>query len=201
MSSDRKFLIVFCILMVAALFPATGTVCASEIPLGYVSYDPSTANLNTFSINNFTGPFSLGTDFPVQTSLQIQNATLTLTDSSGVIDAISLGTIGPGTAFGGLFDPSLFGFTSAVFQGTLDLTTVSVLASDGVTLDTLQLDSNISVNLAPSSGNSSLQTGDFALMYANTANLATPEPGSFFLVLSVFVLLSSLKIALWLRRS
>jgi hypothetical protein len=191
MSSDRKFLIVFCILMVAALFPAAGTVCANQIPLGYVSYDPSTANLNTFSVNNF----------PVQTSLQIQNATLTLTDSSGIVDAISLGTIGPGTAFGGLFDPSLFSFTSAVFQGTLDLTTVSVLATDGVTLNTLQLDSNISVNLAPSLGNSSLQTGDFALMYANTVNLATPEPGSFFLVLNVFLLLSSLKIAVWLRRS
>jgi hypothetical protein len=139
MSSDRKFLIVFCILMVAALFPAAGTVCANQIPLGYVSYDPSTANLNTFSVNNFTGPFSLGIDFPVQTSLQIQNATLTLTDSSGIVDAISLGTIGPGTAFGGLFDPSLFSFTSAVFQGTLDLTTVSVLATDGVTLNTRQL--------------------------------------------------------------
>ena len=64
MSSDRRFLVVFCILMVAALFPAAGTGCANQIALGYVSYDPSTAEPEYIQRQQLHWPLFIGDRFP-----------------------------------------------------------------------------------------------------------------------------------------
>jgi hypothetical protein len=188
MRSDRKFLVLFCFLMIIALFPFVGTIRADDVPIGYISYDMYQPGLDSFSIYNFTGDAALPPDFNVVTPLNILNATLVLTGPSASASPISLGTIGPGPLLDDMGNPllslqfdSLSTFTSATLMGTLD--TTNVLMADNTTS---QLNPNIFFTLYPSSGNS-LQAGvDFGIIYAGVPVVGVPEPSVFLLILSGF---------------
>ena len=191
MKLDRKFLIMLCFLSTLALLPFAGAAQADQVAIGFVSYDDYVQGFTTtFSVFNFTGAQSLTPDFNIETSLNILDATLTLSGPSAG-SPISLGTIGPGL----LLDPSnsplpslVFDsnsiFTMAVLTGTLDVTTVTM--ADG---SVVQLDPNILASISPSGG-SALGAGDFGVIYADTAVVGVPEPNSFTLFLAgLFVLM------------
>ena len=187
-----KLLVLLCFLGALGLLPFAGTAQADQVAIGFVSYDAFLPGVNTFTVYNLTGAQSLPPDFSVATSLNFLNSTLTLTGSSAPGSPISLGTIAPGVLLDGLGNPlaalqfdSASIFTSAIFQSTLDVTSVAL--ADG---SLLELDPNISFTLSPSGG-TALEAGtDFGVIYAETAVAEVPEPNSFrLLIVGLFLLL------------
>jgi hypothetical protein len=183
-------------LIALAALSAVQPVRADEIPIGFIGYSSYQYDSNgnvvstTFSINNLTGDpalagFALPPDFPVLTFLDINNATLTLEGPSAPSSPISLGTIAPGPFLDGLGNPLTLlqfaagsSFTSALLQGTLSSTTVTL--SNGTTVT---LEPTISAILLPSAGSTLTPDLDLTLIDANTAAVPTPEPESLSMVL------------------
>jgi hypothetical protein len=179
-----------------SVFPIAESVRADEIPIGYIAYSSFQFDANgnlittTLSVNNFTGDptlggFALPPDFPVVTFLNIDDATLTLEGPSAPSSPISLGTLAPGPLLDPLGDPltSLTfaagsTFTSALLEGTLSTTTVTL--ADGTVVN---LSPTISTVLLPSLGGSLTPDLDVALIEANTAPVVpTPEPPAIYLM-------------------
>lgn len=151
---------------------------AAPVNIGLFSFDtlipgdPSAPGVNGFTILNLTGDpaaggFALPPEFPVYTSLSLEDATLALDGQ-----VFGLGDIGPG----GLTPPALFFpdtalFSSAIFSARLSQTGLTLF--DGTIFTAAS--PFVSARLLPSSG-PNLEPGvDFVLLSVSEV----PEPGSF----------------------
>jgi hypothetical protein len=169
---------------------------ADTVPLGVLSYDTyfnvgTGATVGAFNVANFVGDpalsgFALPPNFNVFTFLNINNATLTLTGLSAPSLPISIGSIGPGYLLDSSGNPLSIlqfslgsAFTSALLQGTLSATTLTL--ADGTTVN---VDPTISILLTPSSGSNLTPGVDLVVIDATTAATSVPEPGAFSLFLS-----------------
>jgi hypothetical protein len=150
---------------------------ASQIPIGYVSWDvPFPGNSGQFDITNLTGPNSSAPVFPVVSSVS-------LTDLSLHVDFVT----GPASDFGpGYFTLSADGLSwdgaGIAIGGSNPLPTHAVLTGKfsplTITLDgggtTTILDS-FTADIVPSSGRT-LGDGDLAVIYATEGTSTTPVP-------------------------
>src|SRR5580700_6394563 len=110
----------------------------TPIPVGYVSYDVTGADVAQFDIVNFTGPNAStppDTTFPITTSLSLSDLSLTVNYAGGVSEVFgpSYFTLdADGLSFDGeqlstLSGPptGLFGAVDAVLSGVLDTSFVT----------------------------------------------------------------------------
>ncbi len=185
------------------------TTCASgaTVGLGVLSIDslipgaPGAPGVNAFTISNFTGDaasggFALLPDFPAMTPLTFRGASLILNGPSG-LQTIALGDLGPGQ-----FSPlslhfaDTLRFSSASLSLTLDRQSFQLGGSGTFNANT----ANIVTQLLPASGSSLVPGSDFALIAANNAPSAIPEPASSGLALFGTVIFIALRRA-WPRHS
>lgn len=185
-TTSKKWLVL--VLLISGMLLFSGV--ARAVPLGFISYDsfiPGPGGVNAFGINNLTGDPATGEsafppDFPVMDPLTFLGGTWTLTLENGTNQVISLGDIGPGPLLDASGDPlaalqfaDSTNFLSATFTATLSQT--SFLLSDG---SLFAADSSVvSVSLLPSSLESFLTAGSFAVIDAAPASV--PEPATLIL--------------------
>lgn len=159
---------------------------ADNYAAGYMSYDVTGTGTAAFDIYNGTGPNSFPPDFPITTSVDLLNLSLTVhfSDGSTVTEPSSyfssaldgLSWNGSDIGVGGV-NPQP---TQATLTGTFSPTTIDV---NGV--GTVGINPNFSLTILPSSG-STLQDGDFAILDATSATTsAVPEVNSWVLLLTV----------------
>jgi hypothetical protein len=180
-----------------ALSTFSSLAMASQIPIGYVSWDVTEPGSGgQFDIVNQTGPNASAlpdTSFPVTTSVHLSNLDLKVHFSDGStedfnssyftlsLDGISfIGSIIP---IGGT-NPQP---TSATLTGVFSPLTISL--SDGSTHSILAPFS--STILSSNGGN--LEDGDLAIINANTTTPPVPEPASGFLTITGAVALGLLR--------
>ena len=177
-------------------------LCGSTINVGLISFDnlipgaPGAPGVNVFSINNFTGNpgsggFAVPPDFPIFTSVILQNVSLTLAGSAGP-SFIPLSDLGPGSYTPNEFKfPETTTFSSAIFTATLNTTVLSL--SDGTVFSASS--STVVATLLPSSGLSLGPGVDFVLVQISGTS-SVPEPSG----LSLFAAALGVVWCLRLRR-
>jgi hypothetical protein len=156
----------------------------TPIPVGYVSYDVTGADVAQFDIVNFTGPNAStppDTTFPITTSLGLSDLSLTVNYAGGVSEVFgpSYFTLdADGLSFDGeqlstLSGPptGLFGAVDAVLSGVFDTSFVTL--NDGTQV---YVGTNFSAMITDSAG--LLSDGDLAIINATTV----PEPATWTMI-------------------
>ncbi|HLI82506.1 MAG TPA: hypothetical protein VKV17_01240 [Bryobacteraceae bacterium] len=171
-------------LAAAALLLAQAPVFADVYTVGYVSYDIVGTDTAAFDIFNGTGPNSLPPDFPVLSSVNLSNLSLTIdfSDGSSVMEPSTYFTLAAdGLSWNGS-DIGIGGVNpvpvEAMLTGTFSPTSIDV---SGV--GTVDILSTFSATILPSSP-PNLSDGDLALIEATSAGSSVPEPG-FWLPLAI----------------
>ncbi len=175
----------------------------ADVNLGFISFDsliPGAAGspgVNAFTIANFTGDpafggYALPPTFPITTALTFLNCSLALT-SNGSTTILNLGDIPAG-----FFSSTLLQFadtetfSSAIFAGTLDVSTVQLADGSTITLTPMAF----ATGLLPSGGPTLTAGTDFAVIDSASTMVSTPEPPVAILLPGCF-----LALLLWQRRS
>jgi hypothetical protein len=152
------------------------------VPIGYVSYDVTDTNVAQFDITNLTGSYSLTPDFPVTSSLDLTDLSLTVYFDGNV--SVTYGSSyftldGNGVSWNGDLlstlsgaPTGLFGAISATLTGTVVESTAQLNYGDSVLFET----SNFSATITDSSGY--LQNGDLAEIDMTVS----PEPSTWLLL-------------------
>lgn len=152
------------------------------VPIGYVSYDVTGTNVAEFDITNLTGPNSLSPIFPVTSSLDLTDLSLTVYFAGNV--SVTYGSsyftlAGDGLSWNGDqlstlngAPTGLLGAISATLTGTFVENTVQF---NGISTAGIE-DLNFSAAITDSSG--FLQDGDYELINATI----TPEPSTWLLL-------------------
>lgn len=194
------------VILILALLFGSCLARASEIPVGFVSFDEfipasgSAAGINAFDVFNFTGPSFgpvVGPPYSAD-SLTFTSASLTVNFAGGSSQSFILGDIGPGELLDSSGNPviqfpSTDNFSSAIFTATLSPTTFTL--SDGTTFTA---SGSIPSDLTPS-GPRLIAGTDFAVVNAEQPQVTpVPEPGTLFLL--VTALTGFLGLFLWKRR-
>jgi hypothetical protein len=169
------------LLLSLALGLFTAVACASDVPVGFVSYDFIGGGLAEFDITNQTGPNSSpfpDETWPVSNPISLSNLSLTVYFSDGTQFTYGSGywSLEPdGLSWAGpqLSDGSMI--TMATLTGTFSPTLFDL--NDGTMFNA---NPNFTATITDSSGD--LQNGDFALINATPASGTTPEPGTLVLV-------------------
>jgi hypothetical protein len=156
---------------------------ATDIPIGYISYDVTGTNVAEFDIVNFTGANAStfpDTTFPVVTPLSLTDLSLTVDYADGTsmvfgpsyftLDADGLSFDGEQLSTLSGSPTGLFGADSATLTGLFN--TQDVMLNDGTMA---QVYYEFSANITDPSG---LSDGDFAILNATV----TPEPASWILL-------------------
>lgn len=151
----------------------------SPIPVGYISYDATGANVAEFDIVNFTGPNDSSfpdMTFPIATSLSLSSLSLTVDYTGGhsevfgssyfTLDSDRLSFNGKQLSTLSGFPTGLFDATSAILTGTFS--TQNLTLNDG---SSEQVFRGFSATISDPSG---LSDGDLAIINAT----ATPEPAT-----------------------
>lgn len=182
-------------------------VAAATISLGALFFDqfipavpgdPSSVGTNAFEIFNSTGGFASTFDATVPPNpvdpLSFQNASLLLTEVSGVTHNISIGTIDPGLLNDGFGNPvfdlqfaDTTQFTSAVFTATLSA--LSFALSDGSTFTASSGDLLFTLaasgsNFLPNPATDPPTSIDFELTGDVVPSTPVPEPATLVLVVA-----------------
>jgi len=149
---------------------------ASDIPVGFISYDVTGPNVAEFDIVNLTGPNSSGdASLPVTTSVSLSNLSLTVDFAGGgshVFDSSYFQLDGDGLSFDGKQLSTLAGPPTGLF-GATDATLTGMFSTGDFTLfngSTATVVREFSVTLSDPSG---LADGDLAVITATT-----PEPAT-----------------------
>lgn len=175
---------------VGAMFAAAAV--AGQVPIGYISWDVSfPGNAGQFDITNLTGPNSAPPEFPITTSLNLSNLSLSVDFVGGgteVFGSTSFTLSSDGLSFDGTAIP--IGGTNpepldATLTGTFNPTSISDPGPDSVTgtFSTFFSDST-----DPNDNtNGFLVDGDLGIIYATeVTSSATPEPGTWLLLATGF---------------
>jgi hypothetical protein len=167
---------------------AAGVSRADTVELGTLSFDPFFPGfIDSFTVNNSTGGFSLAPLFPVTNDVTFTGGTLVVQGSSP--ENNPLADIGPGgfQSFVSDFDT----FTSASFQA--HLTTTLFTLADGTLF---QADSNtITTLVTPSNGSDLVPGVDFApiTISGSIVTAEVSEPPTWWLLVGVAPLIVLLK--------
>jgi hypothetical protein len=153
------------------------------IPVGYISYDVTGANVAQFDIVNFTGPNAStypDMTFPVSTALSMLDLSLTVNYAGGesLVFGSSYFTLdSDGLSFDGEQLSTLSGYPTGLFDATSAVLTGLFSTQDAMLNDgsSEQVFPAFSVTLSDSSG---LSDGDLAIINATT----TPEPSTWMLL-------------------
>jgi len=166
----------------AIVFLSTTAAYATDIPVGFVSYDVTGSNVAQFDIVNLTGANSSSPgdpSFPVTTLLSFSDLSLTVDFAGGgsrVFDSSYFTLDADGFSFDGeqlstLAGPptGLFGATAATLTGVFS--TGELMLNDGSTFNAVR---EFSATISDPSG---LSDGDLAVITATT-----PEPATWTLL-------------------
>ncbi|MDQ2840873.1 MAG: hypothetical protein M3Y72_07525 [Acidobacteriota bacterium] len=141
---------------------------------------PGSPGVNTFAIDNFTGPSSVPPDFRAADPLIFLGSSLLLDTANSTAQTVSLGNLGPGS-----YTPtslqffSFTSFTAAVFTATLNSS--SFLLSDGSKFQPNGV--QIAVTLKPLSNGVLSPGSDFApISISDSPIVPEPHTGLLFLV-------------------
>jgi hypothetical protein len=162
----------------------------SPIPVGYISYDVTGANVAEFDIVNFTGANAStypDMTFPISTALSLADLSLTVDFSGGQSEIFgpSYFTLdSDGLSFDGEQLSTLSGYPTGLFDATSAVLT-GVFSTQNLTLNdgsTEQVFYDFSATIDDPSG---LSDGDLAIIDATT----TPEPATWTMLAMALLLL------------
>ncbi len=168
------------LLLSLALGLFSAVAYASDVPVGFISYDFIGGGLAEFDITNQTGPNSSiypDQTWPVSNSISLGSLSLTVYYAGGGSFVYGPGyfSLEPdGLSWAGPQVPDTTLFSSATLTGTFNPTLFDL--NDGS-----QFNANVNFSATISDPNN-LQNGDFAIIYATPASGTTPEPGTLVLV-------------------
>lgn len=185
--------------LLAASFVLLSTAAyATDIPVGFVSYDVTGTNVAEFDIANFTGINAStfpDTTFPVATPLTLSDLTLTVSYADGstmvlgpayfTLDSDGLSFDGEQLSTLSGSPTGLFGADSATLTGMFS--TDSVLLNDGSTQSIMN---SFSATIDDPSG---LSDGDFAVINATE----TPEPSTWLLLITGLLAIFASRARFW----
>ena len=162
----------------------------TPIPVGFISYNVTGANVAEFDIVNFTGPNAStfpDTTFPITTSLSLMDLSLTVDFMGGqsqvfgssyfTLDSDGLSFDGKQLSTLSGFPTGLFGATSATLAG--EFSTQNVLLNDG---SSGQVFRTFDATISDPSG---LSDGDLVVINATTI----PEPATWMMLATGLLLL------------
>ena len=169
------------LLLSLALGLFSAVACASDVPVGFVSYDDigGSPDLFEFDATSQTGANSSGdSTWPVTNTISFTNLSLTVYFVGGGQETFGPGfwsTDPGGLSYSGPQLPASELLSSAVLTGTFSPTLFDLY--DG---SHFNANPNFSATITDPTG--TLQNGDFAIIYATPAPTTTPEPGTMVLV-------------------
>ena len=179
---NLKSLSLFGVVIAAMLSPLTAL--ATSIPIGFISYDVTGANLAQFDITNLTGAFSDPQDgFTIATPLQLSNLSLTVNYAGGhstIFGSSYFSSLDGGFSFNGTPFSTLLGFPFNGFNNAIGATLTGFVSPNMVTLtdgSDAAILSNFSAAIAGSGPSGALENTDFGIISVAT----TPEPGTLIL--------------------
>jgi hypothetical protein len=177
---------------------STAAAYATEIPVGFISYDVTGTNVAEFDILNFTGANAStfpDTTFPVTTPLSFTDLSLTVNyaDGSSLVFGPSYFTLdSDGLSFDGEQLSTLSGAPTGLF-GANSATLSGMFGAQFVTLNdgsTVQITQSFMATISDPGG---LSDGDLAIINAST----TPEPSSWMLLATGLLALGAWRLRLW----
>jgi rhamnogalacturonan endolyase len=175
--------------VLVGLFAAAATVAslslpaqATEIPVGFISFDVTGPNVAQFDIVNLTGGnSSLDPSFPITTSVLLSNLSLTVDYTGGVTRTFNSSYFtldSDGLSFDGKELSTLSGPPTGLF-GALDATLTGTFSPLALTLfdgSSIKIGPTFSATIG--GGKQSLTDGDFAVINAGEV----PEPATWALL-------------------
>jgi hypothetical protein len=165
----------------------------SPVPVGFIGYDVTGANVAEFDIVNFTGPNAStfpDMTFPITTPVSLMDLSLTVNFLGGQSEVFgpSYFTLdGDGLSFDGKQLSTLSGFPTGLFDAT-SATLTGLFATQNLGLNdgsSVQVFQGFSATISDPSG---LMDGDLAVINATTA----PEPATWMMLATGLVLLMGL---------
>ena len=173
------------------------TAHATDIPVGFISYDVTGPNVAQFDIVNLTGPNSSGdASLPVTTSVSLSSLSLTVDFAGGgsrVFDSSYFTLDADGLSFDGKQLSTLAGPPTGLF-GAIDATLTGLFSTGDFTLfdgSTASVVREFSATISDPGG---LSDGDLAVITATT-----PEPATWTLLGTGLIGLMSLTGARWVK--